>query len=74
MADRLSDGQPNEQTKALRLAELKVDLHGLQHQRMRYQLEIQRWEDNIRKHGETIAATSERIAELSQEIKELEHG
>lgn len=72
MADLRSDGTPNVAARELRLKELRVDLHGLEHQVLRYELEIARWRDNIAKHEESIARTRERIQELStMEVAEL---
>ncbi len=71
MADRLSDGSPNQIAAALQIRQLEVDRHGLEHSVMRYRLEIMRWEDNIAKHKESIVATESRMAELDNEITEL---
>lgn len=72
MADLRSDGTPNEKQRELRIKELRVDLHGLEHQAMRYDLEISRWRENIAKHEESIQGTHERMAALAAEIKEIE--
>lgn len=74
MADLRSDGTPNEAQRDLRIKELRVDLHGLEHQVMRYELEVDRWRENISKHKDSIEATKARMAELAEEIKELKNG
>lgn len=72
MADRLLDGSPAVAAKELRIKEMRLDLHGLRGQVMKYQLEIDRWRDNIERHNASITATEKRIDELTAEIKKLE--
>jgi septal ring factor EnvC (AmiA/AmiB activator) len=71
MSDQLANGRPNEVAAALQARQLEVDRHGLEHSVMKYELEIERWKDNITKHTDTIKVTQARIAELDQQIARL---